>query len=153
MCSSHGYSCSVFCRIMVAFTLLRSLITESYYCLQESTIHQKVAMPQQNLSLKVSYALKSLSNEEEMSILLLFDNKKGSLINSNLIENNLAHSVWKSLKKSQSMSYVYILSEQIVLPDSSISVGQKIMENAIIEKLRWDILVDFQTMCLLPFTF
>ena len=51
------------------------------------------------------------------------------------------------------MSYVYILSEQIVLPDSSISVGQKIMENAIIEKLRWDILVDFQTMCLLPFTF
>ena len=44
MCSSHGYSCSVFCRIMVAFTLLRSLITESYYCLQESTIHQKVAM-------------------------------------------------------------------------------------------------------------
>ena len=78
---------------MVAFTLLRSLITESYYCLQESTIHQKVAMPQQNLSLKVSYALKSLSNEEEMSILLLFDNKKGSLINSNLIENNLAHSV------------------------------------------------------------
>lgn len=32
---------SVFCRIMVA---LRSLITLSHYCLQESTIHQKVAM-------------------------------------------------------------------------------------------------------------
>ena len=36
---------------------------------------------------------------------------------------------------------------QIVLPDRSILVGQKMVENAKSEKFKWDILCDFQTMC------
>ena len=35
---------------------------------------------------------------------------------------------------------------QTVLPDRSISIGQKLVENAKIEKFKWDILGDFQTM-------
>ena len=35
---------------------------------------------------------------------------------------------------------------QTVLPDRSILVGQKLVENAKIEKFKWDILGDFQTM-------
>ena len=38
---------------------------------------------------------------------------------------------------------------QTVLPDRSILVGQKLVENAKIEKLNWDILGDFQTLCIL----
>ena len=37
---------------------------------------------------------------------------------------------------------------QTVLPDRSILTGQKLMENAKIEKLRCDILGDFQTLWL-----
>ena len=34
-----------------------------------------------------------------------------------------------------------------MLPDRSIWIGQKLVENAIIEKFKWDILSDFLTMC------
>ena len=37
---------------------------------------------------------------------------------------------------------------QTVLPDGSFLIGQKMMENAKIEKLKWDIFGDFQTLCL-----
>ena len=43
-------------------------------------------------------------------------------------------------------SYVYILSGQTVLPDRSILKGQTLVENVKIEKLKCDILGDFQTM-------
>ena len=33
-----------------------------------------------------------------------------------------------------------------VLPDRSVLIGQKLMENAKIETLTWDILGDFQTL-------
>ena len=36
---------------------------------------------------------------------------------------------------------------QTVLPDRSISIGQKLVENAKIENLKCDILGDFQTLC------
>ena len=36
---------------------------------------------------------------------------------------------------------------QIVLPDKSILIGQKLLKNAQIEKFKCDILSDFQTMC------
>ena len=36
---------------------------------------------------------------------------------------------------------------QTVLPDRSILKGQKLMENAKMEKLKCDILGDFQTLC------
>ena len=36
---------------------------------------------------------------------------------------------------------------QTVLPDRSVLIGQKSMENAKIKKFKWDILDDFQTMC------
>ena len=35
---------------------------------------------------------------------------------------------------------------QTVLPDMSILIGQKLVENAKIEKLKWDIFDDFQTL-------
>ena len=35
---------------------------------------------------------------------------------------------------------------QTLLPERSILVGQKLVENAKIEKFKWDILGDFQTM-------
>ena len=44
-------------------------------------------------------------------------------------------------------SYVYILSSQKVLPDRSLLIRQKLVENAKIEKLKWDILDDFQPLC------
>ena len=67
-------------------------------------------------------------------------------------------------------SYVYILSRQkfienakkssilasfwkheacgqTVLPDRSILIGQKLVENAKIPKFKWDILSNFQTLC------
>ena len=37
---------------------------------------------------------------------------------------------------------------QTVLPDRSILIGQKLVENAKIEKFKWDILGDFQTLCM-----
>ena len=36
---------------------------------------------------------------------------------------------------------------QTELPDRSISIGQKLVENAKIERLKCDILGDFQTLC------
>ena len=35
---------------------------------------------------------------------------------------------------------------QTVLPDRSILIGQKLVENAKIQKFKWNILGDFQTM-------
>ena len=37
---------------------------------------------------------------------------------------------------------------QTVLPDRSDFIGQKLVENAKIEKFKWDILSNFQTMCI-----
>ena len=37
-----------------------------------------------------------------------------------------------------------------VLPAKSISIGQKLVENAKIEKIKWDILGNFQVLWLLP---
>ena len=37
---------------------------------------------------------------------------------------------------------------QTVLPDRSILIRQKLMENDKIEKFKWDILGNFQTLCL-----
>ena len=34
----------------------------------------------------------------------------------------------------------------VVLPDRSILIGQELVKNAIIEKFKWDIFGDFQTM-------
>ena len=34
-----------------------------------------------------------------------------------------------------------------VLPDRSITKGQKLVENVKIQKFKWDILGDFQTLC------
>ena len=36
---------------------------------------------------------------------------------------------------------------QTVLPDRSVLIGQKLVENAKIQKFKCDILGDFQTMC------
>ena len=36
---------------------------------------------------------------------------------------------------------------QTVLPDRSLLIGQKFMENAKIKKFKWDILDDFHTLC------
>ena len=36
---------------------------------------------------------------------------------------------------------------QTVLPDKSLLIGQKLLENAKIEKLKCDIFSDFQTLC------
>ena len=36
---------------------------------------------------------------------------------------------------------------QTVLPDSSVLIGQKLVESAKIQKFKWDILSNFQTMC------
>ena len=36
---------------------------------------------------------------------------------------------------------------QVVLPDRSVLIGQKLVENAKIEKFKCDILGDFQTLC------
>ena len=41
---------------------------------------------------------------------------------------------------------------QTVLPDRSILKGQKLAENAKIEKLKWDTLGDFQTLCFWPYS-
>ena len=38
---------------------------------------------------------------------------------------------------------------QTVLPDRSVLIGQKLVENAKIEKFKCDILGDFQTLCLI----
>ena len=35
---------------------------------------------------------------------------------------------------------------QLVLPDKSILIGQKLVENAKVQKFKFDILVDFQTL-------
>ena len=37
---------------------------------------------------------------------------------------------------------------QTVLPDRSVLIGQKLLENAKIQKLKWNILSNFQTMWL-----
>ena len=36
---------------------------------------------------------------------------------------------------------------QTVLPDTSILIGQKLVENDKIKKIKWDFLGDFQTLC------
>ena len=36
---------------------------------------------------------------------------------------------------------------QTVLPDRSVLIGQKLVENAKIENVKWDILSTFQTIC------
>ena len=47
-----------------------------------------------------------------------------------------------SFSSASEASYIYTLSEQ------KFSVSrQKLVENAKIEKSKWDILVDFQTLC------
>ena len=51
----------------------------------------------------------------------------------------------KSAKNGQSSKLLKTKS-QIVLPDRSILIRQKSVENAKIEKLKWDILGDFQTL-------
>ena len=56
----------------------------------------------------------------------------------------LYHSVWKSQKSLIKNHKVW---EQTVLPDRSILIGQKLMKNAQIEKWKWDIFSDFQTLC------
>ena len=43
--------------------------------------------------------------------------------------------------------YGEFLKGQTVLPDRSVLIGQKLAENARIEKFKWDILGDFQTLC------
>ena len=42
---------------------------------------------------------------------------------------------------------------QTVLQDRSILKGQKLVENAKIKKIKWDILGDFQTMCAIKVSF
>ena len=42
---------------------------------------------------------------------------------------------------------------QIALPDMSILAGQKLVENAKIQKFKWDILSNFQTIFNLSFEF
>ena len=59
---------------------------------------------------------------------------------------SLHHSVWKSQKKvsfssASEESYIYTF-----LSGQKFSVPRQLVENAIIEKLKWDILVDFQTL-------
>ena len=91
-----------------------------------------------------------------------------------LVPNSLhSHSVWKSQKKSHSTlrakraTFTFLVDKssfkmpkmvnlasfwkteafgQTVLPDRSVLIGQKLVENAKIEKFKWDILDDFQTM-------
>ena len=73
-------------------------------------------------------------------------------------ELRLGHGVWKvSFNIASEASYVYILNRQkliknakngqIVLPDMSVLIGQKLVENAKIKKFHCDILSNFQTMC------
>ena len=42
---------------------------------------------------------------------------------------------------------------QTVLPDGSLLIGQKLVENAKIQKCKCDILSNFQTMCMNDFQF
>ena len=42
---------------------------------------------------------------------------------------------------------------QIVLPDRSVLIGQKLVENAKIQKFKCDIFSDFQTLCICPSIF
>ena len=67
------------------------------------------------------------------------NNTKTSICNTKITEKN-------SFIIASEASYVYILSGQTVLPDRSILKGQTLVENVKIEKLKCDILGDFQTM-------
>ena len=56
------------------------------------------------------------------------------------------------LKITEKVSFYNISSDasfygQTALPDMSILKGQKLLENAKIEKFIWDILTNFKTMC------
>ena len=84
-----------------------------------------------------------------LSELTVFENHRKSLI--------------QQINIASKASYVYILSGQkwsilasfwkpeacgqTVLPDRSVLIGQKVVENAKIEKFKCDILGDFQTLC------
>ena len=55
------------------------------------------------------------------------------------------HSVWKSQKILASFWKTEACGQR-VLPNRSFFIGQKLMENAKVEKYKWDIMSDFQTL-------
>ena len=85
-----------------------------------------------------------------------FTIKVGQIKKSKLCEVRF-HDVWKSQKKSHSIlrakncPFGEFLKTwkfgQTVLPDRSVLVGQKLVENSKIPKFKRDILSNFQTMC------
>ena len=58
------------------------------------------------------------------------------------------HTEWtKNHKKCHKWLIWRVYENQSVLPDRSLIIGKKLIENAKIEKFRCDILGDFQTLC------
>ena len=57
-----------------------------------------------------------------------------------LIKNAKNAPFWRVFEKPEACG-------QTVLPDRSVLIGQKLVENAKIQKFKCDILGDFQTMC------
>ena len=49
------------------------------------------------------------------------------------------------IKKPKMVNFDEFL--QTVLPDRSLLIGQKLVENVKIEKFKWDIMSNFQTLC------
>ena len=55
------------------------------------------------------------------------------------MKNGKNRSFWRVFEKPEACG-------QTVLPDRSVLIGQKLVENAKIIKFKWDFLSDFQTM-------
>ena len=81
----------------------------------------------------------------------MFENHRKSLIFNIVSEANYVYilSGQKFLKMPNLASFwkreAY---SQTVLPDMSVVIRQKMVEKAKIQKFKWDILGDFQTMCI-----
>ena len=80
----------------------------------------------------------------------MFENHRKSLIQhcerseqrlQKLIKNVKNSPFWRVVRKPEAHG-------QIVLPDRSVLIGQKLVENAKIQKYKCDILSNFQTMCM-----
>ena len=85
----------------------------------------------------------------------VFENHRKSLIQHCERSQLRLHFEWrqKLIKKCQNWSILASFWKaeacgQTVLPDRSVLIGQNLMGNAKIQKFKWEILSNFQTMCL-----
>ena len=105
-------------------------------------IFKELMAEQVSFSLQVSYLSSTV-----------FENHRKSLIQHCERSEQRLHFEWTKVnQKCQKWSILASFCKpeaccQTVLPDSSVLIGQKLVENAKIQKFKCDILSDFQTMC------